>query len=125
MFSGATSTRYAWKRGTKTVKGRTSRSYKVGRSDLGKRVTCTAVGKAGALSAKATLKLTVPSRCTVPGIRGLTPLAAKTRLGNAGCRSSTRKVSGSGVTKGLALGTSPARGAKRANGARITILVRR
>ena len=61
----------------------------------------------------------------MPNVRGLTPAAAKTKLGNAGCRSKISKVSGTGVAKGLVLGTSPARGAKRANGARITIRVRR
>ncbi len=124
-FAGAASTRYAWKRGTRSVKGRTARTYKIGRSDLGKRLTCTAVGRTGVLSSTATLRLTVPSRCVVPAVRGLTPLAAKTRLGNAGCRSTTTKVSGSGVARGLALSTSPGKGAKRANGARITIRVRR
>jgi hypothetical protein len=124
-FSGATSTRYAWKRGTRTVRGRKARTYTVGRSDLGRRITCTAVGRSGSLSATATLRISVPSRCTVPGVRGLTPAAAKTRLGNAGCRSSISRVSGSGVLKGLVLSTSPGRGAKRANGARITIRVRR
>ena len=69
--------------------------------------------------------MTVPSRCTVAAVRGLTPLAAKTKLGNAGCRSRSSKVKGTGVAKGLVLGTSPARGAKRANGATITIRVRR
>jgi hypothetical protein len=124
-FSGATSTRYTWKRGTTTVRSRTARTYKVGRSDLGKRVTCTAVGRAGSLRATATLKLTVPSRCVVPGVRGLTPAAAKARLGNAGCRTRSIKVAGSGVARGLAHGTSPARGAKLANGGRITIRFRR
>jgi hypothetical protein len=124
-FAGAATTTYAWKRATRTVRGRTSRTYKIGRADLGKRLTCTATGKKGALSTTATLRLTVPSRCTVPAVRGLTPAAAKTKLGNAGCRSKTSKVSGSGVAKGLVLGTSPARGAKRPNGARIAIRVRR
>jgi hypothetical protein len=124
-FAGATSTTYAWKRGTRTVRGRRARTFKIGKADLGKRLTCTATGKAGALSAVVTLRVTVPNRCTVPNVRGLTPAAAKTKLGNAGCRSKTSKVAGTGVAKGLVLGTSPARGAKRPNGARITIRVRR
>jgi hypothetical protein len=124
-FAGATSTTYAWKRGTRTVRGRRARTFKISKADLGKRLTCTATGKAGALSAVVTLRVTVPSRCTVPNVRGLTPAAAKTKLGNAGCRSRTSKVTGTGVAKGLVLGTSPARGAKRPNGARITIRVRR
>jgi hypothetical protein len=124
-FSGATATGYAWKRGTRTVRGRTARTYLVGRSDLGKRLACTAVGRAGTLSTTATLRLTVPSRCVVPSVRGLTSAAAKTRLGNAGCRTRSIKVAGTGAAPGLALGTSPARGAKLANGARITIRIRR
>ncbi len=124
-FSGARTTSYAWKRGTRTVRGRTARTYKVAKADLGKRLTCTATGRAGALVSKATLRITVPRRCVVPAVRGLTPAAAKNRLGNAGCRTRTVTVAGSGVKKGLVLGTSPAKKAKLANGARITIKVRR
>ncbi len=124
-FAGATTTGYAWKRGTRAVKGRKARTYAVAKADLGKRLTCTATGRKGALVTKAALSLTVPKRCTVGNVRGLTPPAAQTKLGNAGCRTKVSKVTGSGVKKGLVLGTSPARGAKRDNGARITIRVRR
>jgi hypothetical protein len=124
-FAGATSTTYTWKRGTKIVKGRKARTYRVGSGDLGKRLTCTAMGTNGALVTTVALKLKVPARCTVPNVRSLTPAAAKTKLGNAGCRSKTSKITGSGVATGLVLGTSPAKGAKRANGATITIRVRR
>lgn len=124
-FAGATRTSYRWKRGSSTVRGRTSRTFKVGGADLGKRLTCTATARNGALSTTVSQKVTVPRRCTVLSVRGLTPAAAKAKLGNAGCRSKTKRITGSGVAVGLALGTSPARGAKRANGATITINLRR
>jgi beta-lactam-binding protein with PASTA domain len=69
--------------------------------------------------------VTVPRQCVVPNVRGLLPADARTTLGNAGCRSVVRRVSGSGVPQGRVLGTTPGRKAKRANGARITIRVRR
>jgi beta-lactam-binding protein with PASTA domain len=69
--------------------------------------------------------VTVPRQCAVSNVRGLLPADARTTLGNAGCRSVVRRVSGSGVPQGRVLGTTPGRKAKRANGARITIRVRR
>ncbi len=124
-FAGATRTTYAWKRGAKTVRGRTKSSYKVSRSDLGKRVTCTATGRSGALVTTVALKVLVPRQCVVPNVRGLLPADAKAKLGGAGCRSTVKRVTGSGVAKGRVLGTTPGRKAKRANGATITIRVRR
>ena len=124
-FAGATRTTYKWKRGSKTVRGRTTRTYKVARADLGKRVSCSAVARNGTLSTSVSQRVTVPRQCKVPNVRGLTPADAKTRLGNAGCRSTTKRISGSGVPVGRVLGTSPGRGKKRANGARITINVRK
>jgi hypothetical protein len=124
-FAGATKTTYRWKRGSKTVRGRTGRTYKVSRSDLGKRVACAATARNGTLSTSVSQRVTVPRQCTVPLVRGLTPAAAKTKLGNAGCRSKTKRVTGSGVAVGLVLGTSPAKGKKRPNGTTVTINVRR
>ncbi len=124
-FAGAATTGYAWKRGTRAVRGRTARTYKIGSADLGKRLTCTATGRKGTLATTVAHGLTVPRRCSVGNVRGLTPAAAQTKLQSAGCRTKLSKVTGSGVKKGLVLGTSPARGAKRDNGTRITIRVRR
>jgi beta-lactam-binding protein with PASTA domain len=107
------------------VRGRTKRTYSVGRSDLGKRVSCSAVAKNGTLSTSVSQRVTVPRQCKVPNVRGLTPADAKTKLGNAGCRSTTKRIGGSGVPVGRVLGTSPGKGKKRPNGARITINVRK
>jgi beta-lactam-binding protein with PASTA domain len=107
------------------VRSRTARTFKVGAGDVGRRLTCSATGRSGALRTTATLRITVPARCVVPGVRGLTLGAARTKLGNAGCRTRTSMVTSTALASGLVLGTSPARGARRPNGSRITIRVRR
>jgi len=125
-FAGATRTTYAWKRGKRTVAGRRSRTYKITKADLGKRVTCSAGGSNAAGTTKAPpMSRVVPRLCSVPNVRGLLPAAAKTKLANAGCRSVVRRVKGRGVAKGHVLGTTPPRRSKRPNGTRITIRVRR
>jgi hypothetical protein len=124
-FAGAARVVYRWSRGTTRVVHRTARTYRVGRGDLGWRLTCTAVARNGALSTTAAQRVLVPRRCTVPAVRGLLPAAARARLGAAGCKASTRRLIGRGVGRGRALGTSPRAGTRRANGTVVTVNLRK
>ena len=95
------------------------------KADLGKRLTCAATGSNAGGATAVPLSRAVPRQCVVPNVRGLLPADARTKLGNAGCKSAIKRVKGSGVAKGRVLGTTPPRRSKRPNGAKITIRVRR
>ena len=124
-FAGATRTTYIWKRGARAIGGKRTRSYKIVKADLGKRLTCAATGSNAGGATTVSLSRAVPRQCIVPNVRGLLPADARTKLGNAGCKSAVKRVKGSGVAKGRVLGTTPPRRAKRPNGTTITIRVRR
>lgn len=121
---GVTSSTFVWQRGTKVV-ARTAR-YRIAAADLGKRLTCrlTATGPGGTLTTTSPTRL-IPAVCRVPRTRGLALTAARTLLGNRGCRVRVVRATDTGVAKGRALGTTPATGAVRPNGATITLRVRR
>ena len=125
-FVGAgTIVTYRWRRGSKLVTGQVARTYRLSSADLGRRITCSATGTSGPASTAVTSSLAIPRRCVVPRVRGLSGAHAATRLGNAGCRVRVRNVAGAGVKRGFALSTSPATGVRLANGARVTLRVRK
>ena len=107
-FAGATRTTYVWKRGARAIAGKRTRSYKIVKADLGKRLTCAATGSNAGGATAVSLSRAVPRQCVVPNVRGLLPADARTKLGNAGCKSAIKRVKGSGVAKGRVLGTTPA-----------------
>ncbi len=124
-FAGAAQVTYRWSRGTTRVVHRNAQTYRVGRGDLGWRLTCTAVARSGALSTTAVQRVRVPRFCTVPTVRGLLLAAARVRLGAAGCATSPKRMIGRGVGRGRVLGTSPRKGTRRPNGAVVTVNVRK
>jgi hypothetical protein len=124
-FAGATRTTYVWKRGARAISGKRTRSYKIVKADLGKRLTCAATGANAGGSTTVSLSRAVPRQCVVPNVRGLLPADARTTLANAGCKSVVKRVKGSGVARGRVLGTTPPRRTRRPNGTTITIRVRR
>ena len=122
--SNAPSSKVTWLRGTKVIA--TTATYRLAKADLGKRIRCvvTATGPSGSVTTTSPSR-TIPARCVVPATRGLTVAVARGRLADRGCRSRVVRVSGTGVARGRVLGSVPDRRTSVANGATITLRVRR
>lgn len=122
--SNTTASSVSWRRGTKVIA--TTATYRIAKADLGKRIRCvlTATGAGGTVTT-ASPPRTIPARCVVPATRGLKVAVARTRLADRGCRSRVVRVIGTGVARTRVLGTVPGRGTSIANGATVTVRVRR
>ncbi len=123
-MAGATSISYAWYRGLTKIG--TSVTYTIPSSDLGRKVRCVSIARnAGGVATLTSPTITIPLRCTVPTVRGVTIAVARVRIGDAGCRTRLVYVSTTAVAHGRALGTTPAAGSSRPNGTTITLSARR
>jgi hypothetical protein len=61
--------------------------------------------------------------CVVPGVRGLSPSAAKHKIRDAGCRVGSTRKRTSRKYAGRVMGTSPSKGTHLAAGAKVSIYV--
>jgi hypothetical protein len=117
---------YDWSRDGIAVAGAHGRTLTLGKHDAGHRLACTATASnaSGPSASRSSSERSIPARCVVPAVAGLTLADATTRLQRAGCAVATHVVHVGG-RKGRVVRSRPAKGRRLANGARVVLDVRR